>query len=213
MYFKNIFWDGSLDSANYHLNCEVCGERLGRHNGKAMCLPLHKYQSTESKPAPSDWTEYPHSTAGQTFMPKDGAGSDFLPALSGSDLNSIQLDGISSPVFAGSSGGINREAGEFKGYDDLPGPRLPQSAPFDSFAWLEFLKLAAPDVAAVEDTSLPPRHRNIVNAKEGAQAAREKAEAEALAKSEQEKSDQLKRDGEALSRDFDNQHGHRMGRA
>ena len=129
--------------------------------------------SAPTKPSPSDWTEYPHSTAGMTLQPKG--------------------------------------AGEFKGYDDLPGPPPQQSAPFDSFAWLEFLKLAAPDVAAVEDTSLPPRHRKIVNAKEDAQAEREKAAAEALAKSEQEKSDRLKRDGEALVRDFDNLHDHRMG--
>ena len=82
---------------------------------------------------------------------------------------------------------------------------------FPDFAWLEFLKLAAPDVAAVEDTSLPPRHRKIFNAKVDEQAEREDSAKEALAKSEQEKSDQLKRDGEALSRDFDNLHDPRMG--
>lgn len=128
--------------------------------------------SAPTKPSPSDWTEYPHSTAGMTLQPKG--------------------------------------AGEFKGYDDLPGPPPQQSAPFDSFAWLEFLKLAAPDVAAVEDTSLPPRIRRIVNEKEEAHAARKKLAKDAQDKALQERADQLADAGRAMDR-VNQDHGHKLG--
>lgn len=81
---------------------------------------------------------------------------------------------------------------------------------FPNFAWLEFMKLAAPDVAAVDDTSLPPRQRRIANAKEEAVAAKQQLKHDAEAKALQERADQLADAGKAMDR-VNQSHDHRLG--
>jgi hypothetical protein len=81
---------------------------------------------------------------------------------------------------------------------------------YQNFAWLEFLKRAAPDVAAVEDTSLPPRIRRIVNEKEEVHAAKKKLAKDAQTKALKERADQLADAGRAMDR-VNQDHGHRLG--
>lgn len=159
----------------------------------------------DAKPVPKDWTEYPHLTAGLTFQPKI-EGVQAMP---------------SKPTVSGRNPALvisDEMAGEFMGLDDLPGPSLPETYEktwpsterFRNFAWLEFLKRAAPDVAAVEDTSLPPRIRRIVNEKEEAHAAKKKLAKDAQDRALQERADQLADAGRAMDV-VDQDHDQRMG--
>lgn len=72
-------------------------------------------------------------------------------------------------------------------------------------------QMLAMDLAKVEDTSLSPAQRKHWNEMEAKQAAREKLAKDAQDKALQERAEQMAQAGEALSRDFTNQHDHKMG--
>lgn len=176
-----------------------------------------RYADPASAPAsPTDWTEYPHSTTGLTFQPKiDGAAN--IPAVDPREFKGFDdLPGPRMPV----EGERYFISGDGKMFYDFPpdGPSLPETYEktwpsterFRNFAWLEFLQRAALDVAAVEDTSLPPRIRRIVNEKEEAHAAKQQLAKDAQAKALQERADQLADAGRAMDR-VNQDHSHKLG--
>lgn len=225
MYFKNVFWDGRVDYTNFHLNCDVCGESLGKHLDIFCKASPKEIEPTTFEAHGHTWTRH---TPGEP-MPCDG----------GNLVQCIRKDGVvigfdydrtaAETNWGRTNGGLNIIAWRFA---DSAKPEVPQKEPepqskvpqplFDGKLWpLGGLTFPSPQendemmcadmpLAAMDDGHLTPGQKAYIQAKEDAQAAKQQLAKDAQDKALQERAGQLADAGKAMDR-VNQDHNHKMG--